>query len=348
MTGQRVDARAIRVLVADDSTTARRLLVDVCERDPAITVVGEAADGAQAVELARRLQPSLVVMDIHMPVLDGLEATKQIMRDVPTPIIVVTAGTAASDVEAGLTALRQGALTVCAKPLGPEAPDFDVSARHLVEMVKALADVKVIRHRSRITQAGVMPASRVEVVAVAASTGGPPALCGFLQRLPADLPVPVVVVQHIVEGFLPGLVRWLRAEVPFGVVEAVPGQRMEAGSVYLAGDGAHVEVDSRLRVRTSLGAPVSGFRPSSSVLFRSVARSFGPAGVAVVLTGMGDDGLEGARAMRAAGGRVLAQDERTSVVHGMPGVVVAAGLADVVGPVDELAAAVVAATGRIP
>lgn len=338
-------ARSVRVLVADDSTTARRLLVEVCERDPAISVVGEAADGAQAVELARRLRPSLIVMDIHMPVLDGLEATKQIMREAPTPIIVVTSGTAASDVEVGLSAVRQGALTVLQKPLGPSAPDFDASASHLVAMVKALADVKVIRHRSRDPEPRTQGGDRVELIAVAASTGGPPALCGFLQALPADLPVPVVVVQHIVEGFLPGLVQWLRAEVPFTVCEAVPGQRLQPGTVYLAGDGGHLEVDARLRVRSTFGAPVSGFRPSASVLFESAARSLGPRVMAVVLTGMGDDGLTGARAVHSAGGRVLAQDEGSSVVHGMPGVVVKAGLAHVVGPVQELAAAVAAATG---
>jgi two-component system chemotaxis response regulator CheB len=288
-------------------------------------------------------------MDIHMPVLDGLEATKEIMREAPTPIIVVTAGTSAADVEAGLCAVRQGALTVLQKPVGPAGPGFDEAARHLVDMVKALADVKVIRRRVRDQARSPVAGNGVDVVAVAASTGGPPALCGFLQRLPADLPVPLVVVQHIVEGFLPGLVGWLRAEVPFRVCEAVAGQRLEAGTVYLAGDGAHVEVDSRLRVRHTFGEPVDGFRPSATVLFRSVARAFGPTGIAVVLTGMGNDGLDGARAMRAAGGRVLAQDEYTSVVHGMPGVVVKAGLADEVGPVEKLAASVAAATGgRVP
>lgn len=335
----------IRVLVADDSTTARRLLVELCQRDPAIEVVGEAADGEQAVALARRLRPSLVIMDIHMPVLDGLEATKQIMREAPTPIIVVTAGTAPADVEAGLSAVRQGALTVLGKPVGPASAGFDDSARHLVEMVKALSQVKVIRHRYREPVRAPAAGARVDLVAVAASTGGPPALCEFLQALPADLPVPIIVVQHLVAGFLPGLIRWMRAEVPFGVCEAVPGQRLEPGTVYIARDGGHVEVDARLRVRESLADPVSGFRPSATVLFRSMARALGPAGVAVVLTGMGDDGLEGARAVRVAGGRVLAQDEKTSVVHGMPGVVVKAGLADVVGPVSELAKAVTVAVG---
>ena len=137
----------VRVVVADDSTTARRLLVSLCERDPDIQVVGEASDGAQAVHLTLQLRPSLVLMDVHMPVLDGLEATKQIMRDLPTPIVMVTAGTSPSDVEAGLSAVRFGALTVLPKPVGPGVAGYESSAERLTSMVKALADVKVIRRR---------------------------------------------------------------------------------------------------------------------------------------------------------------------------------------------------------
>ena len=339
----------VRVLVADDSTTARHLLVAMCEKDPFLQVVGEAADGVQAVELTRRLRPSVVLMDIHMPILDGLESTKLIMRETPTPIIVVTAGTSRRDVEAGLSAVRNGALTVLPKPTDPPGtPGYAASAQRLVAMVKALADVKVIRRRVDARDTARPPRPELRVVAVAASTGGPPAVCRFLQELPRELSVPVVVVQHIAEGFLPGLVAWLAAEVPFPVVEAMAGQRLEPGTVYLAGDGRHLEVDSQLRARLTDAPPASGFRPSATVLFASLARSLGPAAAGVVLTGMGSDGLDGVRELRRAGGRVLAQDAATSVVNGMPGVVVAAGLADVVGPVERLAADVSALTRRNP
>jgi two-component system chemotaxis response regulator CheB len=340
--------RPVRVVVADDSTTARRLLVSLCEREPDIRVVGEASDGAQAVELARRLRPSLVLMDVHMPVLDGLEATKEIMRDVPTPIIMVTSGTSQSDVEAGLSAVRFGALTVLPKPFGPGVAGYEPAADRLVTMIKALADVKVIRRRtSTAGDASALRPVELQIIAVAASTGGPPAICQLLQQLPADLPVPVVVVQHIVEGFLPGLVAWLRTEVPFHVAEARQGERLEPGAVYLAPDAQHLEVGRDLRARLTEAEPVSGFRPSATVLFTSLARSVGPAATAVVLTGMGSDGLDGARELRAAGGRVLAQDEATSVVYGMPHAVVQAGLAELSAPVDRLADELMAAlSGR--
>jgi two-component system chemotaxis response regulator CheB len=333
----------VTVVIAEDSTTARALLVSICDADPGITVVGQAADGMEAVRLTRQLRPSIVLMDVYMPVLDGLEATKQIMREQPTPILMVTAGTRPGDVEVGLSALRFGALSVLPKPQALGTPEFDRAARHLVAMVKALADVKVIRRRTRESPTTTRtPGGQRRLVAVAASTGGPPALCRFLQELPPALPVPVIVVQHIVEGFLPGLAGWLRNEVPFRVVEAAHGQRLEAGSVYLAPDGYHLRVEGDLYARLTRTEPVSGFRPSATVMFRSVAESVGAAGIGVVLTGMGDDGLDGMRALHAAGGLILAQDKETSVVHGMPRVVAEAGLADVVGPVGRLAAEVAA------
>ena len=337
----------VRVLVADDSTTARHMLVSMCEQDPRLKVVAEAADGVQAVELTRRLRPSVVLMDINMPILDGLESTKLIMRETPTPIIVVTAGASPRDVEAGLSAVRNGALTVLPKPTDPPGtPGYAASAQRIVSMAKALADVKVIRRRADRADVRRGPSTGVQAIGVAASTGGPPAVCCFLQHLPRDLSVPVLVVQHIAEGFLPGLVGWLAAEVPFPVVEASAGQRLEAGTVYLAGDGRHLEVDRQLRVRLTDGPAAAGFRPSGTVLFASLARSLGPAAAGVVLTGMGTDGLEGLRELRRAGGYVLAQDAETSVVNGMPGAVVEAGIAHVVGPVEKLAADVSALTRR--
>jgi two-component system, chemotaxis family, protein-glutamate methylesterase/glutaminase len=329
----------VRVVVVDDSPTARHLLVAICERDPDITVVGEASDGTQAVALVGRLRPDLVLMDVNMPHLDGLEATKTIMRETPTPIIMVTAGTSSKDVEAGLNAIRFGALSVVPKPLGPEAPGFGGAAERLTSMVKALAEVRVVRRRIGGPLPNRAPSyeSTPRILAIAASTGGPPALCRFLQHLPPDLPVPVVVVQHLVAGFLPGLVDWMRAEVPFHVVQAETGQTLRPGTVYLAPDGTHLEVTASLRAKLTNSPPVAGFRPSASVLFDSVARSVGKEGIAVVLTGMGQDGYEGARTLHAAGGRVFAQDEESSAVYGMPRVVIEAGIADHVGALEELA-----------
>lgn len=337
MTGK---PRRVRVVVAEDSVTARNLLVSLLSDDPAIEVVGEAANGMEALDLTRRLRPSAVVMDIRMPVMDGFEATKRIMIEVPTPVIIVTAS-ADPEVEFGLRAVQIGALTVLPKPTAPGDPAFPAQAARLVSLVKAFSDVKVVRRRDADTTApfgrGAAAARPVDIVAVAASTGGPAALYRLLERLPRTSATPFLVVQHIAQGFTTGLVSWLGSGTPLPVKVAEHGEQLVGGTIYVAAEKRHLEVTDQGTVVLSHEPAVGGFRPSANVLFRSVAASYGPAAVAVVLTGMGRDGLEGVVAVRDAGGRVLAQDEATSVVFGMPRAVAAEGLADVVGPVEVLA-----------
>lgn len=338
MTGE---GQRVRVVVAEDSVTARHLLVTLLCDDPAIEVVGEAANGLEALDLTRRLRPSVVVMDIRMPVMDGFEATKRIMIEVPTPVVIVTAA-ADAEVEFGLRAVQLGALTLLPKPTAPGDPAFPAQAARLVSLVKAFSDVKVVRRRDAdITappgRAAPVAGRTVEIVAVAASTGGPAALYQLLERLPRTCSAPFLVVQHIAEGFTAGLVAWLGSGTPLPVKVAEHGEPLAAGTIYVAAEQRHLEVTDQGTVALSNEPAVGGFRPSATVLFRSVAAHYGPAAAVVVLTGMGRDGLEGVVAVRDAGGHVLAQDEATSVVFGMPGVVVAEGLADVVGPVEVLA-----------
>ena len=345
-------ARPVRVLVAEDSSTARELLVSLFRDDPGTEVAGEAANGVQAVELTKQLRPDLVVMDIQMPEMDGFEATKRIMIEAPTPVIIVTAAHDPRDVEMSLRAVRLGALTLLPKPTGPGARSFDAEAHRLVSLAKALSQVAVVRRRWP-TVDGVGPAGRpaadvsgpvpdlggpVEVVAVAASTGGPAALYRLLEQLPRDTDVPVLVVQHIADGFSHGLANWLGSGTALPVKLAAHGEPLSGGVVYVAPCRFHLEVGPDRLVVLSDAAPVGGFRPSATVLFRSVAAVYGRSAAGVVLTGMGNDGCEGVADLRRAGGRVLAQDEATSVVFGMPGAVVSAGLADVVAPVGRLAA----------
>jgi two-component system, chemotaxis family, protein-glutamate methylesterase/glutaminase len=332
----------IKVLVADDSDTARALLTAVLRADPAVQVVGEARDGAEAVELTQALRPDVVTMDIHMPRLDGFAATKEIMITAPTPIVIVTGSTRASEAEGAVHALRVGAMAVLKKPPGPGSPGFGEAARQLVETVKSMSQVKVVRHWRPASPAerprkAAARWPRPAAVAVATSTGGPAALQRVLGGLPADFPAPVLVVQHITPGFTPGLVSWLNTVCDLRVKVAEPGEPLAAATVYLAPDQRHLGVAGRSAVAVSDAPPVGGFRPSGTFLFESVARAFGPAALAVILTGMGDDGVAGLRAVRQAGGRVLAQDEATSVVFGMPGAAVAANLADAVLPLDQIA-----------
>jgi two-component system chemotaxis response regulator CheB len=349
----------VRVLIAEDSVTARELLVSLFRADPGTEVVGEAANGVDAVEQTRRLRPSVVVMDIQMPQMDGFEATKRIMIDAPTPVIIVTAAHDPRDVEMSLRAVQLGALTVLPKPTGPGDPSFESNARRLVSLAKAFADVRVVRRRWSAAD-GSGPATvraapfemdlggSVEVVAIAASTGGPAALHRLLGHLPRDTAVPILVVQHIADGFDEGLAKWLGSGTALPVKLARSGERLVGGTVYVAPSGRHLEVSAGRSVALSEAPPVGGFSPSATVLFRSVADVFGPAAAGVVLTGMGQDGCDGLALLRRAGGRILVQDEASSVVFGMPGAVVRAGLADVVAPVPDLAACLSKLVSRRP
>lgn len=338
-----------RVVIVDDSATARLLLREILDGDPRLEVVGEAATGSAAVDLVTRLRPSIVVMDIEMPGMDGFEATKRIMIEQPTPIIIVTGSDSALQVEVSLKAVGVGALTVLPKPPGPSSPAHAAEAARLVRLVRALADVKVVRQRRPVAAStATTPRSAVprptdrtgpgslQVLGVAASTGGPAALYRLLQALPRTLDIPVLVVQHIAAGFLDGLARWLATATVLPVSVASAHTPLRGGEVYLAPDDHHLVVRDG-RIRLSSADPVGGFRPSATVLFRSLAEHYGAGAGVVVLTGMGEDGLHGAEQIHAAGGLVLAQDADTSVVFGMPQAVVRRGLADMVAPVEELA-----------
>jgi two-component system chemotaxis response regulator CheB len=347
----------IRVLVAEDSMTARTLLVLILGSDPGIEVVGEARDGVEAVEMAQRLRPDVVTMDIHMPRMDGLEATTEIMITAPTPIVIVTAGAFRDEVEGSLDMLEHGALEVLRKPPGPDSPRFAAEARRLISTVKAMSQVKVVRrwreapprpkppaHPAKPSQFG-WPA---RVVAIAASTGGPPAIQRLLSGLPPEFSAPILIVQHITPGFAHGLAAWLDSICRLHVKVAEEGEVLARRTVYLAPDDRHLGVSARRRVMTSADEPVGGFRPSANFLFESVAQVFGGSALAVILTGMGVDGVRGLGAVRRRGGRVLAQDESTSVVFGMPGAAIEAGLADAVLPLDAIPARLSAMTrGRL-
>ena len=229
----------IRVLVAEDSATARGLLVQILSADPEIQVVGEARDGIEAVEMTQRLHPDLVTMDIHMPRLDGLAATKEIMITAPTPIVIVTGSARAREVQDSLDSLRVGALDVMVKPPGPDAPDFASEACRLVTAIKTMAQVKVVRHwrpapwRVPAPRAATRKRGRVRVVAAATSTGGPAALQCLISGLPSDFPVPLLVVQHITPGFTVGLAAWLSTVCSLKVKVAQHGEVIGPRTVYL-------------------------------------------------------------------------------------------------------------------
>ena len=340
----------VRVLVAEDSPTVQDLLVWILQSDPDLQVVGMANDGEEAVRLAARLRPDVITMDIHMPRMDGFQATREIMRQTPTPIVVVSATVDTESMETSFSALQAGALSVVQKPTGPGNPNYEAVREGLVTTVKLMSEVKVVRRWGRKPSipgpsVPVFPPAPVkvqaEVVAIAASTGGPAALCQVLCGLPADFPVPVVVVQHISHGFSEGLVSWLDRATELKVELARQGDRLSPGRVLVAPDSRHMMVRPGGRILLGPAGLDNGLCPSANQLFDSVANAFGAKALGVILTGMGRDGVEGLRRLKVVGGRVLAQDEASCVVFGMPKEAITAGLVDRVVPLQQMAAAIV-------
>jgi len=333
-----------RVLLVDDSTVSRALLRHILAADPEILVAGEAVNGEEAVRMTARLAPDLVTMDVQMPVMDGFEATRHIMSETPTPIVMISA-MQPDEVAWSFRAIEAGALTVLAKPGGPESPDFKARAGALVTSVKELSKVRVItrRHsparRARTGLQPIGPQAEVRVVAIAASTGGPAALAKIVPGLSPRFPVPVLVVQHIGSGFDRGLVDWLDSVGHIRVTMAVQGQVLEPATVYVSPHDRHLGVSRSGRILLSDDPPVAGHRPSATKLYLSVAEVYGPSAVGVILTGIGADGCEGLRVLRKAGGTILAQNRESCVVYGMPRAVVEAGLADRILAVDSVAPA---------
>lgn len=339
----------IRVLVVEDSPTVRQLLVTLLRED-GFDVVGECETGHEAVEAATRLRPDLITMDVHLPGLDGLEATREIMASVPTPIVIVSGAIAPSDVDAALTATRAGALMVVPKPGDPRADDFPQRRDEFLAMARAMAGVRVVRRwgstrTSRITPRApgtTSPARQAPVaprlVAIGTSTGGPAALERILTDLPADFALPVLVVQHMAHGFTRGLADWLAHNTGRRIIIAAGGEAVRGGVVYVAPDDQHLGISSAGRITLSDGAPRGGFRPSVDSLFESCARAYGASLVAVILTGMGQDGVAGLRAVKLSSGYVIGQDESSSVVFGMARAAIGEGLVDEVVPIDAIGA----------
>lgn len=348
----RSDSMPIRVLIAEDSPTARALLVALFSASPEFEVAGAVDNGAAAIERAIELSPDLIIMDVHMPIIDGLDATKEIMREAPTPIVMVSGSASTRDVALGLSAMQAGALMLMGKPRSPASPEYDDDCRQLLSMGKAMAAVKVVRRwgggaggaakagHARTSAGASSSRRRVRLIAIGTSTGGPAALHRILIDLRPGMPAPIVVVQHMAHGFIGGLAKWLGANVALRVVVASDGDVVVPGTVYIGPDDSHLGVGADGRVVLSHAMPLNGFRPSVDHLFDSCGRAYGAGLVAIILTGMGQDGLEGLRTVKARGGQVIAQDEASSIVFGMNGRAIEGRLADEVLPLDAIGARV--------
>ena len=342
--------QAIKVLVADDSAVTRMLLVHLLESDPQIQVIGAVADGQAAVDAVQTAKPDVVLMDIHMPRLDGFEATRIIMETHPVPIVICTATSNPAEVATTFRSMEAGAVACLAKPVSREHPDFEALAQNLLQTVRLMSEVKVVRRWPRLRSAPaptrhaprMQAVSRLRLIGMGASTGGPPVLQSILAGLPKDFPVPLLIVQHIARGFLTGMVDWLNQTTSLQVHVAAHGMRPLPGYAYLAPDDFHLGVNAAGDMILSRQEPESGLRPAVSHLFRSLAEHCGAASVGVLLTGMGKDGALELKMMRDAGAYTIAQDHASSVVHGMPGEAIALGAAVHVLPADKIAAALLA------
>ncbi|MFH0789288.1 MAG: chemotaxis-specific protein-glutamate methyltransferase CheB [Pseudomonadota bacterium] len=336
----------IRVLIVDDSPTLRLLIRRIIEKDPELQVIGEAANGQESISLCRSLNPDIITMDIQMPKMDGYLAIRHIMNEMPRPIVVLTS--TQSEIEQGTTykAIEEGALMVLRKPRG--MPESDPGAQQLITQIKSMAGIKVVRRIRSYREEGprespgLTPQQKntqeVSLIAIGVSTGGPPALNTLLSPLPADFPIPIVIVQHISQGFLPGLVQWLNDNSPLRIKIAGNDDLLQAGSVYLAPDDYHLTIKIINRVSLWKAPLVDGHCPSATVLFNSIAESYGSAAEGILLTGMGRDGASGLKALHDAGGHTIAQDEATSIVFGMPKEAIALGAADEVLPLERIGA----------
>ncbi len=337
-----------RVLIVEDSATAGELIRSILVADPDLQVIGEVRSGEEALAFVANDRPDVITMDIMLPGMDGIEATRRIMQSVPVPIVVVSGHLPPAEEATVFRALEAGALAVVRKPAGLS------DSRDVLLRVKAMAEVRVIRRYPRRPRprdgdracvASAHAAPPVQIVAIGGSTGAPVAIQRILARLPAGVSVPVVIVQHMAPGFTVGMARWLADSTRHRVELATDGVRLRPGCVYLAPEGLQTGIGAP-GIATVTDAPAEhGLRPSVSYLFRSVAAAFGPRAAGVLLSGMGNDGAAELAELRRRGALTIAQDRESSVVHGMPGAAMALGGASLVLPPEEIAAAIVWAMG---
>nr|WP_203545020.1 chemotaxis-specific protein-glutamate methyltransferase CheB [Desulfovibrio sp. JC010] len=336
-------------MIVDDSASVRTLFAEMFKREEDFEVVGCAEDGYSALRMVRELKPDVVTMDVNLPDCDGFRVTRMIMEENPVPIVIISAVYSASDAEIGFRLIDTGALAFHNKP-ALRSENFEEQMQEIIISVRLMSEVRVVRRKSRFRNETGLPcppsvdrdccvtpsSGRGKVVCVGASTGGPQAIKQLLVSLPHEFPAPVLIVQHMSEGFTSGMVSWLKNHTGHDVRLAEHGDVLKSGIVYFAPEGSHMEVTAERKIVLTDAPSVSGIRPSASVLFLSAARNLGRSVVGVLLTGMGRDGADGLLEIRRNGGYTIAQDEESSIVFGMPGEAVKLGAAMSVLPIEKV------------
>jgi two-component system chemotaxis response regulator CheB len=340
-------ARAqLRVMIVEDSLVVRQLLTYIIGRDPRFVVAAAVASAEEALAEIGRVKPDVISMDIRLPGMDGLEATRRIMSEHPTPIVVIADAVEDASLKISMNALRAGALTVVEKPVGPASAAYEQVAETITTQLYIMSSVPVIRRRA-IGAAAAAPRAAVEpapsasfqglgFLAIAASTGGPPALAKVLDALPSTFPAPVFVVQHMGAVFMEGFAGWLNTLSPLPVSLPQNGEVALPGRVYVAPGDRHLAVRAGGVMALTLEPPIAGQRPSANILFSSLARTAGSKTAAVLLTGMGEDGAAGMAELHKAGGYTIAEHASSAVVYGMPAAAVRLRAAREVLPLDSI------------
>jgi two-component system chemotaxis response regulator CheB len=319
----------IRVLIVDDSRVIQEFLKHLLTADPDIEIAGIASSGYEALEMVRSKKPDLITMDIQMPGMDGYEASRIIMENVPTPIIIISGIENVPEASDSHRYIEAGALAVILRPAPFDLSQFKAFSNDLIQTVKLMSEIKVVKLFPRNRKADKKPVvlaqafekdlKRIQIIAIGASTGGPLALQIILSRLRKDLPVPILIVQHIAPGFVNVFEKMLSATSGIKIKIAEDGEMITAGTAFIAPDRFHMGVTGTKKIVLSNLLPENGSKPSVSFLFRSVAQSYGANSLGVLLTGMGKDGADELKDMKDKGALTVVQNEGSSVVFGMPG-----------------------------
>ncbi len=352
--------KKIRVMVVEDSPTVKELLVHLINLDPRLEVVAAVDSGEKALDILDKVRPDVISMDIRLPGMTGFEATQKIMYHRPTPIVVVSASIESEDLNISMNALKAGALSVVEKPVSVSRSAYHRQAEKICTQLVIMSEVKVVSQR-RVRdpmhfkksagavekQLKIVRSNAFHWLGIVASTGGPNALSVILGSLPEHFPLPVFVVQHITAGFHDGFISWLDTQTPLTVKKVDTSLAARPGVVYLAPADHHLVVKEH-RVMPFQGPSVCRQRPSGTVLFESMAAAFKGTSIGVILTGMGEDGARGLKAVRQAGGYTIAEDASTSVVYGMPAAAKGMGAVCEDLPLDSIAPRILSLTTGIP
>jgi len=345
----------VRVMIVEDSLVVRQLLTHIIGRDPRFVVAAAVASAEDALAEIPRVRPDVISMDIRLPGMDGLEATARIMADNPTPIVVIADAVEDASLRISMNALRAGALTVVEKPAGPSNASYERLAETICTQLFIMSSVPVIRRRSigaprdeRTETRPVVPGAfeRLDFLALAASTGGPPALAKVLGALPSNFPAPVLLVQHMGAAFMEGFAKWLDGLCAMPVVLAQDGVLAEPSCVYVAPGDSHLAIRSSGVMRITQAPPVGGQRPSANVLFGALAEAAPTRTVAALLTGMGEDGAQGMSRLSQGGAHTIAEHASTAVVNGMPAAAVRLRAARDILPLDLIGPRILQLSGK--